>query len=454
MKQSLIVMSCLVFVSCQGQASSSKAGGSSTKTTITSAKIQGGSLVISASYFAPSAVVTLGGTSLKITSAKTQELTATLPEALSAGSYLLSVSTGTPATSDTFTVCIGATGPPGPSGPAGSSAIFPPGYAILGESSTPPKGFVYSGFSVISQGGTIGWSLKAPSMTARTGACAAVVKGTLYVIGGTKDPTLQGLTTVEAYDPATDTWSAKAPIPTGRVEAGIGVINGSIYVVGGSPAKDTFTGAFDVYDPATNKWAAKAPIPTPKKGVVTAVVNNVLYVMGDFASFATPSAASVMGVEAYDPVTDAWTQKAALPSARTNFSVGVVNNMIYAIGGSADGPLALNEAYDPATNTWVTKAPMPGPRKGSSIGVVNGTLYVAGGRSDTELLGTAIAYDPLHDSWSAGVAIPIPVEAPAGCASDEGVLYLVGGATSAGKIIPSLQLFTPSGPKFYVYKSQ
>ncbi|HLY74648.1 MAG TPA: hypothetical protein VKU80_11075, partial [Planctomycetota bacterium] len=120
-----VAVALLLSVSCQGQAGSSKVVAAPPKTTISSTRIQGQSLVISGTYFAPATVVTLGGTTLKLGPTKPQELTATLPDGQAPGNYLLNVSAGTPATTDSFTVTIGAAGPPGPSGPPGSSASFP-----------------------------------------------------------------------------------------------------------------------------------------------------------------------------------------------------------------------------------------------------------------------------------------------------------------------------------------
>jgi N-acetylneuraminic acid mutarotase len=42
-----------------------------------------------------------------------------------------------------------------------------------------------------------------------------------------------GLSTVEAYDPATDTWTTKAPMPTARQGLAAAVVNGSLYAIGG-----------------------------------------------------------------------------------------------------------------------------------------------------------------------------------------------------------------------------
>ena len=65
-----------------------------------------------------------------------------------------------------------------------------------------------------------------------------------------------------------------------------------------------------------------------------------------------------------------------MPTPRTEFAIGVVNGILYAVGGDSAGSVV---AYDPAANSWTTKAPMPTPRGALSVGVVNGILYAVGG---------------------------------------------------------------------------
>ena len=80
--------------------------------------------------------------------------------------------------------------------------------------------------------------------------------------------------------------------------------------------------------------------------------------------------------------TNFWTTKASMPTPRTSHAVGVVNGVIYAVGGTRDGNtlLATVQAYNPGTNTWVTRAPMPSARAFlNGTGTINGILYVAGG---------------------------------------------------------------------------
>lgn len=224
------------------------------------------------------------------------------------------------------------------------------------------------------------WFTKAPMPTVGPGAQIGVVSGVLYAVGGINvglvDPLPVG--TVEAYDPVTDTWTAKQPIPSPPYGAGVGVVNGILYAVGGiAPGGSgiVITGTLQAYDPASDTWTTKAPMPTPRIGFRVGVLNGLLYVVGGD---------DVGTVEAYDPVTDTWATKQHMLTARSGFDVGVVNGILYAVGGATGRDVALTitdrvEAYDPATNTWTTKAPMPIGRLYPSVAVLNGVLYALGG---------------------------------------------------------------------------
>jgi len=54
--------------------------------------------------------------------------------------------------------------------------------------------------------------------TARVNVSTSVVNGKIYAIGGSPGykQWYDGFTTVEEYDPETDTWSKKADMPTKR----------------------------------------------------------------------------------------------------------------------------------------------------------------------------------------------------------------------------------------------
>jgi hypothetical protein len=87
----------------------------------------------------------------------------------------------------------------------------------------------------------------------------------------------------------------------------------------------------------------------------------------------------------------------------------VVNNQIYAMGGSQGGgvPLGTHERYDPATNSWST-APqnMPIPRYHISCAAVGGKIYVFGGHDGTTWRADTQIYDVANNTWSIGPSLP------------------------------------------------
>jgi hypothetical protein len=52
-------------------------------------------------------------------------------------------------------------------------------------------------------------------------------------------------------------------------------------------------------------------------------------------------------LEAYDPATNTWTSEAPMPTAREFLAAGVVNGVLYAVGGSGFGDGKNVEAFNP-----------------------------------------------------------------------------------------------------------
>jgi kelch-like protein 2/3 len=87
-----------------------------------------------------------------------------------------------------------------------------------------------------------------------------------------------------------------------------------------------------------------------------------------------------------------------MQTARYGLGVGVINDVLYAVGGAnktvANVPHRV-EAYDYTTNSWTTVAPMPTARLRLGVGVINGILYAVGGHGDVDPhLSTVESFDP------------------------------------------------------------
>ena len=271
-----------------------------------------------------------------------------------------------------------------------------------------------------------GW-LPLPAMpTPRFIAGGAVANGKFYIVGGRNNVNVanhsEADTVLEAYDPVSAKWSKLAPMPTRRYDVAAGSVNGIVYAVGGWEWVGNYIGPstrLEAYDPSTDTWSARAPMRDARFGPTVAVANGILYVMGGVDSaMGLYDTGQLVGpltsvVEAYDPATDSWTTKASPPGLINASGAGVVNGIIYVVGGltfTGDGISARVYAYDPSTNTWTEKAPMPTERYGLDVGVVNGIVYAVGGLGGSawQYLATVEAYDPATDTWTEKPPISMP----------------------------------------------
>jgi N-acetylneuraminic acid mutarotase len=270
----------------------------------------------------------------------------------------------------------------------------------------------------------------------------AVIGGKIYAAGGD----VSGLTytnALHAYDPVGNAWTTLAPMPTTRSSLAGAAAGGQLYAIGGrsfdiGTSTQTVLSTVESYDPASNTWSTRASLPSPRQGLAAGVVNGIIYVVGGTDAGGT----IVATVEAYNPATNTWTSRAPLPSPRTGAVVDVFDGILYAVGGrSAGGDVSTVEAYDPSTNTWTAKAPVPAPFAGFGA-FVDGVLYFTGGGLAT------YAYDPVADAWSSrsrpGIA---HVGGPSGVGLN-GVFYLVGAfrVTDIGLTVhmPTAEAFTDS----------
>ena len=183
------------------------------------------------------------------------------------------------------------------------------------------------------------------------------------------------------------------------------------------------TNTFNVAATApSNTWSPMTSMLTPRTDLGVGVVNGVLYAVGGQVT-----APRTNIVEAYDLVTYGWTTKAPMPTPRIAMAVAAATGILYAVGGnSGTTSTGAVEAYDPVANSWTTKAPMPTARQSLGIGVVNGVLFAVGGHNGTGVLGTLEAYDPATNAWTTKAPMPTPRTSLA-VGVINGILYAVGG---------------------------
>ena len=246
------------------------------------------------------------------------------------------------------------------------------------------------------------WTRKADMPTVRSYFSSCVVNGKIFVIGGSVDTFGEvSVATVEMYDPKTDTWERKTDMPTARSSVSTSVVDGKIYAIGGAEVKKIkllrgFKNevkqlpTVEMYDPVTDAWTQKTDMPTARS-TSTCVVDGKIYAVGG-SSIASNRVDKkkpwrLKTVEVYDPATDTWAKAQSMNHARDGLTTRVVDGEIYAMGGMGwpqipfqAGPfLSVVEVFNPKTNRWREKAEMPAPKAIHAATVVNGKIYVMGG---------------------------------------------------------------------------
>jgi N-acetylneuraminic acid mutarotase len=197
------------------------------------------------------------------------------------------------------------------------------------------------------------WALGTAMPTAQWAAGAATGNdGDIYVVGG-EEVGATSSDKLQIYDPSTDTWALGTPMPTDRCE--LGVIKGSdglIYAIGGYRRSTSFepVSTVEAYDPSTDTWVTKASMPAPRvwfgltggskiyaigggNGASYLSVNEEfvshghgkIYVIGGGTDYINNNPPVFDTVFAYDPSTNNWTSiPDPMPTARRELGAAAV----------------------------------------------------------------------------------------------------------------------------------
>jgi hypothetical protein len=229
------------------------------------------------------------------------------------------------------------------------------GIYLLGGFGTAPIATAYAYDAAVNS-----WSLIAPMISARQALAAATgPDGRIYAIGGVGAGNT-ALSTVEAYNPATNAWtSVVASMSVPRLQhAAVTGPDGRIYAMGGNNYSCGVYNSVEAYSVATNAWTLVAPLPTTPKDKLAASVGPDGRIYAISGSTSGCSQIDTGEVDAYDLTTGTWSLVLGIPTPRESFAAAtgpaVAGSYVYAIGGGGfnNPPISSVEALNTATNTW------------------------------------------------------------------------------------------------------
>ena len=227
-------------------------------------------------------------------------------------------------------------------------------------------------------------------------------KSRVYFMGGRGGA--GGSTTygdIYRYNPASNSCAdtgVDMPVPISNYSIEL-VNNGSANLLctfGGRDSRGNITSSVQCYNPTTNNVSIVSNLPGGLANYIpggVAAVNNRVYVFGGFRGSSAPY--NTGQTWEWNPISNIWTQKGNLSSARGYIDTAVVDQKIYAFGGdvSADGTSlvsqTISEIFNPVGGTWNDAAVADLPvatSEGRAFGFnfdspweIKGKIIIAGG---------------------------------------------------------------------------
>jgi hypothetical protein len=179
--------------------------------------------------------------------------------------------------------------------------------------------------------------------------------------------------------------------------------DGRLLYAGGNDATNTARDTVEIYDPLKDAWSTVAPLPSPIVWGVGALLKNGEVFVGDTLTS--------KGTFLYDPVSDQWSSGPAMSIVRTGGAAVELPDGGVLVAGSG-----TSEVYDRLSNAFVAPANMGDPRVDFNIATLaSGKVLVSGGHipSTSTFLATNEIYDPDSNSWMSAA----PVSAAVGSCS-------------------------------------
>lgn len=160
--------------------------------------------------------------------------------------------------------------------------------------------------------------------------CVSAVIGPdrrVYAIGGWDGQAV--VSSVEAYNPRTDSWTTVPDLPLPLAQEGAVVTRHRIVVLGGGDAAGNHTyGTLFVFN--GHGWVGGSSMPSPRRALGAAVdAHGMIFAIAGLDN----SSSYQSTVDVYNPFTNNWSSGPSLPEALQSPGVVSSGGHIYAIGG-------------------------------------------------------------------------------------------------------------------------
>ncbi|BFZ14222.1 hypothetical protein BsWGS_17260 [Bradybaena similaris] len=211
------------------------------------------------------------------------------------------------------------------------------------------------------------WQPKARMHMSRSQFSLVIVDGYVYAVGGQDGSEI--LSTLERYDPHTNTWTLVRSLPRPLRFMTCVSYKGKLYTFGGETKTDISNQALQ-YDPQSDCWSELPPMKTPRVLAGSVVFKDKIYIIGGNAALSDKWKKEylpehcVTSVEIFDPAADTWSVGPSLANALCGAGVVKYGDTILVVGGEDDkswmaGICWLKQEGDKETWVWSEGQELP-----------------------------------------------------------------------------------------------
>jgi hypothetical protein len=271
----------------------------------------------------------------------------------------------------------------------------------------------------------VAWKTLSPMPYSAHDVFGAELNGKIYIPGGQAPhgfpATLKTFDRMFIYDTKKDTWQLSSPMKIKRRYCSVGTLDGKIWVVGGyiSDVTDQVTSTVEIYDPDTDSWTDGPLLDVPCTQAVAAVVKGRLYVMFSNQERTINYTTSIA------PGEISWRSDPPPPYPIFQTDGCQLDNRIYMII-----PAVGLIMYDPALQIWQTDFPAiphtKAPRAAAVVNYKNQVWVISG--TDVEDEKMVWCFSTREREWTQGPSVPQSIRWADGIEVNS-KLYVFGGAT-------------------------
>jgi Kelch motif len=230
------------------------------------------------------------------------------------------------------------------------------------------------------------------------------------------------------------------------------VVGRRAYLIGGYYWLD-----IDIYNPVTETWSKGAKPPVKFHHTNCVAAQGKVWVVAGWPDNTTMN---LDYAYMYDPATDTWNEKTAMPADRRRGSAVTIvspdETKIYVSHGTTGGhatypghnPTSLPylDVYEIATNSWTAlSSNAPNLRDHAQGAWINGRICVGGGRKGAVAGWPRVpetdCYNLANNTWKVEASIPTPTARAGSATTCDGHLLVAGGDAVSGKVYNDVQVF-------------